>query len=161
MSVLALLDFRRPTRGIDHAQFLDLVHSYLRRISRRFSSKGIVCCRQITDLNVGREIIHRILINSSTAVETPHVVPYNEFLPHPRTGIPKRLVQVQIRVQMQPRTALGVREPLHLRGASRMAPKSKKKRPTSSCVRYESHRQSEGTATLQNAEIARPRSRSN
>ena len=30
---------------------------------------------------------------------------------------------------------------------------SKKKPPTSSCVRYESHRQSEGAATLQNAEI--------
>ena len=34
-----------------------------------------------------------------------------------------------------------------------MASKSKKKTPTSSCVRYESHQQSEGTATLQNAEI--------
>ena len=34
-----------------------------------------------------------------------------------------------------------------------MASKSKKKPPPASCVRYESHQQSEGTATLQNAEI--------
>ena len=35
-----------------------------------------------------------------------------------------------------------------------MASKSKNKPPTSSCVRYESHQQSEGTPTPQDAEIA-------
>ena len=35
--------------------------------------------------------------------------------------------------------------------------KIEKKTPTSSCVRYESHQQSENTPTLQNAEIARRR----
>ena len=42
------------------------------------------------------------------------------------------------------------------RDAVRNSSKSKKKAPTASCARCESHRQSEGTATPQNAEIAPP-----
>ena len=94
MSVLALLDFRRPTRGVDHAQFLDLVDGDLRRISRRFGPEGIIRSRQITDLDICREIIHRVLINSSTPMKASHIISDNKLLPHARTGVPERLIEI-------------------------------------------------------------------
>ena len=69
----------------------------------------------------------------------------------------------QALLQRQPKSApgLGVEHRLvvrllNLRGLvepARMASKSKKKPPTASCDGHESHQQSEGTSTLQNAEI--------
>ena len=98
MRVLALLDLRTTSSSVDHAQFLDLVDGDLRGVPGRFGAKRIIRSRQITDLDVRRQVVHGILVDARAAVETPYIISDHEFLPHARAGVPEGLVQVQVRI---------------------------------------------------------------